>query len=171
MEYFLSLLPSIQQWGIWGYWIFLLVAALESSTFVGIILPGSAIVVIAGLLSAQGFFDIGDMIWFVAMGAIMGDNISYYLGRHAHQFFKKENKIFKLSHVKKGELFFQKHGNKSVFLGRFIGPIRSIVPFIAGLSQMNYWTFLFWNVTSAFIWSATTLGIGYFFGGTLNLFK
>ena len=156
MDYFQSLLPDIQHLGIWGYWVFLLVAALESSTFVGIIVPGSTIVVVAGVLSAQGFFDIGDMIWFVASGAIIGDNVSYYLGRHANQFFKKENKFFKLSHVRKGERIFEKHGNKSVFLGRFIGPIRSIVPFIAGLSKMNYWTFLFWNVTSAVLWSAST---------------
>lgn len=171
MDYFQTIIPNIQNLGVWGYWIFLLVASLESSTIVGIIIPGSAIVVLAGILCAQGFFDIGDMFWFVAMGAVLGDNISYYLGTHATQFFKKENKIFKLSHVQKGEQFFKKHGNKSVFLGRFVGPIRSIIPFTAGLSKMNRWTFLFWNVTSALVWSASTLAVGYFFGGTLNLFK
>ena len=56
-------------------------------------------------------FDIDDMIWFVAFGAIVGDNISYYLGTHANQFFKHGNKIFKLTHVEKGERFFKKHGN------------------------------------------------------------
>jgi len=171
MDYFQSLLPAIQNLGVWGYWFFFLVAALESSTVAGIIIPGSTIVAVAGLLCAQKIFDIGDMIWFVTLGAVVGDNISFYLGTHANQFFKKENKIFKLSHVRKGEKFFQKHGNKSVFLGRFIGPIRSIIPFIAGISKMNRWTFLFWNVTSAIVWAISTLAVGYFFGGTLNLFK
>ena len=171
MDYFHSLLPDIQNLGIWGYWVFFLVSALESSTIAGIIIPGATIVVLAGVLAAQGIFDIGDLFLFVAFGAIVGDNISYYLGRHANQFFKKENKIFKLSHVQKGERFFNKHGNKSVFLGRFVGPIRSIVPFIAGISKMNRWTFLFWNVTSAFVWAAATLALGYFFGGSWNFFK
>lgn len=171
MNYFNSLLPHLQSLGLWGYWVIGLVSVLESSTIAGIIIPGATVVVLAGVLAAQGIFDIGDLLWFVAGGAIIGDNISYYLGRHANQFFKKENKIFKLSHVKKGERFFDRHGNKSVFLGRFIGPIRSIVPFIAGLSKMNYWTFLFWNVTSAFIWAVATLGIGYFFGGSWHFFK
>ena len=171
MDYFHSFLPNLQNLGIWGYWIFFLVAALESSTIAGIIIPGSALVALAGLLCAQKVFDIGDMILFVTLGAVLGDNISYYLGTHANRFFKKENKIFKLSHVQRGEKFFQKHGNKSVFLGRFIGPIRSIIPFIAGISKMNRWTFLFWNVTSAIVWAISTLAVGYFFGGTLNLFK
>lgn len=171
MDYFQTVIPDIQNLGVWGYWVFLLAASLESSTIVGIVIPGSAIVVLAGVLCAQGVFDIGDMFWFVAVGAVMGDNISYYLGTHATQFFKKENKIFKLSHVQKGERFFNKHGHKSVFLGRFVGPIRSIIPFTAGLSKMNRWTFLFWNVTSALVWSASTLAVGYFFGGTFHLFK
>ncbi len=171
MDFFNSLIPNLQNLGIWGYLVFGLVAVLESSTIAGVIIPGTTIVVLAGVLSAQGFFDIGDMIWFVAIGAIIGDNISYYLGTHANKFFNKKNKLLKLSHLESGELFFKKHGNKSVFLGRFVGPIRSIIPFIAGLTKMNRWTFFFWNVASAFVWSIATLAIGYFFGGTINIFN
>lgn len=119
-------------------------------------------------LSAQGYLDIRNLIWFAAVGAILGDGIGYYLGTKGIRFFRHENKILKLSHLEKGKAFFQKHGNKSVLLGRFISPLRPIVPFVAGLSRMDRKTFLLWNVISGILWSITFLLLGYFFGNALT---
>ncbi len=168
MELLNFLLPKFQDLGLFGYWVILLIALLESLAFVGAIIPGAIAIILAGFLSAQGYLDLGDLIWFAAIGAILGDGLSYYLGTKGKRFFRVENKLLKLSHLEKGEQFFKKHGNKSIFLGRFIGPIRSIIPFVAGLSQMNRWSFLFWNITSAFLWAAANLSFGYFFGGTIK---
>ncbi len=168
MNYLNHFLPAIEHLGVFGYWLVLIISLLESLAFVGIIFPGSVLVVAVGFLSAHGYFDIGDLIWFAAIGAIIGDGVSYYMGTKGTKLFRNENKILKLSHLDRGKLFFKKHGNKSVFLGRFIGPIRSIVPFIAGLSKMDKLSFLFWNIASAFLWAAAHLFLGYFFGGAVK---
>ncbi|MSR71694.1 MAG: DedA family protein [Candidatus Taylorbacteria bacterium] len=168
MEFLTLLLPTFQHLGVWGYWVVALVSLLESLAFVGAVIPGAIIVVLAGFMSAQGYFDFGDLIWFAAIGAILGDSLSYYLGTRGTKLFRAENKLLKLNHLAKSEQFFKKYGNKSIFLGRFIGPIRAIVPFVAGLSKMNQWSFLLWNVTSAFLWAVVHLLLGYFFGGAIK---
>ena len=154
--------------GIFGYWLVLLVAFLESLVAVGVIVPGAVLVTFAGFLSSQGYLDIGDLIWFAAVGAILGDGLSYYLGTKGKRFFHNENKFLKLAHLEKGERFFRTHGSKSIFLGRFIGPIRSVVPFVAGLSGMKQSSFLFWNILSGIVWAASHILIGYFFGNALK---
>ena len=172
MEAFLtSLLPITAHMGVFGYWLILFVSLLESLAFVGVIIPGTVIVIFAGFLAAEGYLELGDLIWFSALGAILGDSLSYWIGTRGTRFFRNENKILKLSHIEKGERFFKKHGNKSVFLGRFIGPLRATVPFIAGLSKMNAWSFLVWNIVSAFLWATLNLLIGYFFGGVAENIK
>lgn len=165
VDYLNYFLPAIEHLGMFGYWLVLFVSLLESLAFVGVIIPGSLLVITAGFLSAHGYFDIGDLIWFAMVGAVLGDGISYYLGTKGTRFFRNENKILKLSHLDRGKNFFKKHGNKSVFLGRFIGPVRPIIPFVAGLSKMDKKSFVFWNVISAFLWAVANLFLGYFFGG------
>jgi len=168
MDFLHSIFPNIQHLGLWGYWIVFLVAFLESLVLVGSILPGSTLIIFAGFLSAHGYLDIGDLIWFAAIGAILGDGLSFYLGSQSTRFFHLENKVLKLKHLQRGQVFFQKHGNKSILLARFIGPIRSIVPFIAGLFKMKKGPYLFWNVTSALLWAPAYLFLGFFFGGSLK---
>lgn len=168
MEFLTSLLPTLQHLGFLGYWLVLLVSLGESLAFVGTVVPGGVIVVLAGFFSARGYLDLGDLIWFAAIGAILGDSISYWLGSKGAQLFRSENKILKLSLLEKGETFFKKHGNKSILLGRFIGPLRPIVPFVAGLFKMNIRSFFVWNVTSAFLWATSYLLLGYFFGGAIQ---
>ncbi|MEI8356603.1 MAG: LssY C-terminal domain-containing protein, partial [Deltaproteobacteria bacterium] len=140
-----------------------------SLAFVGIVVPGSTFIVFIGALSARGYWDLADMIWFATIGAILGDGISYSLGKRGKILFKKENRIFKAGYLAKGEAFFKRHGAKSVFLGRFVGPLRPVIPFIAGLSRMEARQFYLWNVISAIIWAGASLLLGYFFGQTWTL--
>lgn len=153
---------------MWGYWIALLIAFLESIAFIGTFFPGSTAIALMGFLASRGYWDIGDLIWFSSVGAILGDFLSYYLGMKGTRFFKDENKYLKASHLEAGEEFFKKHGNKSVFLGRFLSPIRSIVPFVAGLSRMDIKKFLLWNILGGIGWSILHLYLGYFFGGAVR---
>lgn len=171
MEFIDSFLPIVKTLGVWGYWIVLLISLAEALPFIGLIIPGSVLVGFFGFLSAQGYLDIRNLIWFAAVGAILGDGIGYYLGTKGMRFFRHENKILKLSHLETGEAFFQKHGNKSVLLGRFIGVLRPIVPFVAGLSRMDKKTFLFWNVIGGILWSIAYLLLGYFFGSALPVIE
>jgi len=163
------LLPKIEHFQFLGYWVVLLISLLESLAFVGIVVPGSTFIVFVGALTARGYWDLADMIWFAAVGAILGDGISYFLGKKGKILFSEDNRIFKAGYLAKGEAFFKKHGAKSVFFGRFIGPIRPVIPFIAGLSRMEARQFYLWNVMSAIIWASTSLLLGYFFGHAWNL--
>ncbi len=133
------------------------------------IVPGAVVVVFAGVLSAQGYLDLIDLIWFAAIGAILGDTISYYLGSRGKYLFRPESRFFKLSHLERGEQFFKRHGGKSVFLGRFIGWIRPLVPFVAGLLKMRMRTFLLWNISSGVLWAAVHVLLGYAFGNVLGV--
>lgn len=168
MEFFTPLLSPIEHLGLIGYWIILLVTFMESLAFVGVFVPGGILVVLFGFLSAQGYLDLGDLIWFTAIGAILGDSFSYWLGSKGTRFFRNENKFLKFSHLEKGDQFFLKHGEKSILLGRFIGPIRPIIPFIAGLVCMRQQTFLIWNIISGFLWAISYLLLGYFLGGAAS---
>ena len=154
----------MEHYRLLGYWAVFFVSFLESFAFVGAFIPGALFVVLMGALAAKGFYLPVILIGFAAPGAILGDILSYYLGRRGTKLFGEENKILKLSHLEQGENFFKKHGNKSVFLGRFIGPLRPLIPFIAGLMHMRFRTFFFWNVTSAILWSIFYVLVGYFFG-------
>lgn len=171
MEFFTSLLPTIEHLGLIGYWLVLLVSFAESLAFVGEFVPGGIIVVLAGFLSAQGYLDLGDLIWFAAIGAILGDSLSYWFGSKGARLFRNENRILKLSHLEKGEQFFKKHGEKSILIGRFIGPMRPIVPFVAGLFRMRQRTFLLWNIVSGFLWAVGYLLLGYLFGGAASVIE
>ena len=158
------ILPVFSHIGVWGYWLVLFLSFAESVVLVGEVIPGSTLLIFIGFLSAQGILDIGDLIWFAAIGAILGDGLSYYLGTKGTNFFRNENRFLKTTHLERGQRFFKKHGDKSIFLGRFVGFLRPIVPFVAGLSEMDLKRFLFWNITSAFLWAASHLLLGYFFG-------
>lgn len=171
MSFLNHILPTFAHIGMWGYWLVLLVSFLESLVLAGEVVPGAVLVIFAGFLSAQGFLDIGDLIWFAAVGAILGDGLSFYLGTKGTHFFRSENKFLKAAHLERGENFFHKHGSKSIFWGRFIGPLRPLIPFVAGLSKMDKKKFLFWNIVSAFLWSASHLLLGFFFGGALAALK
>jgi len=168
MDFLNYFLPKIEHIGIFGYWIVLFASLGEALPFVGLIIPGAILVGLFGFFSAQGYFDIRGLIWFSAIGAILGDSISYYFGTKGTKFFRQENKILRLSHLEKGKQFFKKHGEKSIFLGRFISPLRPIIPFVAGLFQMDKKVFLFWNIISGILWAISFLLLGYFFGGALN---
>ncbi len=169
MEIFYSLLPSGEHFQVFGYLMVFLIALFESLAFIGLIVPGSTLIIFFGFLASKGYLSFGVAVWCAALGAVMGDYFSFYLGTRGTGLFQENNRIFKKSYLKNGEDFFKKHGDKSVILARFIGPIRPIIPFVAGLSKMNRLEFLVFNVFSGILWSVVTLLIGYFFGGAFDV--
>jgi len=168
LDYLYLILPKFEHLGLWGYWLILFVSFAESFVFIGSFIPGATIVIFFGFLSSIGYLDIGDLIWFAAIGAILGDSFSYWLGTKGIKFFQNENKILKKVHLEKGEAFFKKHGGKSILLGRFISFLRSVTPFVAGLTKMSPLKFISWDILTAFIWAPAHLLVGYFFGNSLQ---
>ena len=114
-----------------------------------------------------------DPWWTAAVavaGAIAGDGISYWLGRHYHQPIRATWPLRRYPALfERGQAYFAAHGGKSVFLGRFFGPVRAIVPIVAGMSNMPAAHFYAMNVLSAFAWAAVHLVPGILFGASLEL--
>ncbi len=118
-------------------------------------------------------------IWLVAgsciLGGILGDSASYAIGRRygskfVEYYFKKENKFFNFSLVKRAHNFFQKKGKKAIFFSRFLGPVAWVMPFIAGTMKMNYKNFLIYNIPAATISISWYLIVGYVLGFSYSLF-
>ncbi|HBC88706.1 MAG TPA: hypothetical protein DCZ94_17320 [Lentisphaeria bacterium] len=171
MDFANHIIRLTESFGFWGYLIAFSLAFLESLAFVGGFIPGSTAIVLLGFMCFRGYLNIYALMAVTVLGAVLGDSVSYWLGTKGTQFFKSENRFLKASHLDLGQKFFEKHGNKSIFLGRFIGIIRPMIPFAAGLSRMNYKVFLFWNVFSGIIWGISHIYLGYFFGGAFKLIE
>jgi len=172
MNFIQLLLPTIEHFHMTGYWIALLAALFETTIGVGLILPGSTIILFMGALAAKGYFDLGDLIWFAAIGAIIGDNINYFIGKkYGLNIFKNGFWFIKPAHFKKGEKFFEKYGSKSVFIGRFIPSIKEVIPLIAGTFGMKRAPFMVWNIFGAIGWSLVWVLPGYFFAQSLDIAK
>lgn len=169
-QFFNAILPSIEHFHLLGYWVAFLAAFLETALVVGLLLPGSTLLLLLGALSAAGYLDFGDLLWFAVAGAILGDNLNYWLGRrYGHQWIQEGVWFLKPEHFEQTRQFFDAHGAKSVFLGRFIPSIKEIAPFVAGSVGMRRRTFLFWNVLGGIGWGLVWIGGGYLFGQSLNL--
>lgn len=144
-----------------------LIAFLEALVGIGLIMPGSVLTVFSGWLAFQGKASIIAIMLSAAIGALLGDLLSYWLGgRFASQIWrwgplKNRQKLLRLT-----ELFFFEHGGKSVFFGRFLGPIRGLVPFVAGASKMNPALFGSYAIVSALLWGISYPGLGYLGGSS-----
>ncbi len=148
------------------YGIIFIISTLESLAFVGLLVPGTTVVLAAGVLASRHLLDFKTLLWCVALGGVVGDTISFLLGRKGITLFDEKSRFFKKEYMEKGQAFFVKHGNKSVLFARFFGPFRPIIPFVAGLVRMDFKIFLFYNITSAFAAAGVYLLFGYFFGET-----
>jgi undecaprenyl-diphosphatase len=142
------------------------VAFLEALVGIGLIMPGSVLTVFSGWLAFHGKAPVSMIMAAAGLGAVLGDLLSYWLGArfgiHLWNWplLKKHEGLLRLA-----ELFFFEHGGKSVLLGRFLGPIRGLVPFVAGASQMRLTVFSGYAVISGILWGISYPGLGYL-GGT-----
>lgn len=163
----ITLLTNLLMEFAWlGNWLFFFLAFTESAPLVGVFVPGATLVTIGGFLASQGYLNPWDILLFATLGAILGDFFSYSLGRWGGEWIK-EKKIINHTILLHGEQFFYKYGNTSIFWGRFFGPIRAIIPFVAGLLRMKRGPFVFWNILSAICWAILNVGAGYFSGSLI----
>lgn len=165
-----SLLPAIEHFHMIGYWIALLVALLETTIGIGLFIPGSTIILFMGVLAAKGYFDLSDLIWFAAIGAIIGDNINYFVGKkYGLKIFANGFWFIKPKHCKKGEDFFERHGSKSIFIRRFIPGLQETIPLFAGTFGMKRLPFMLWSILGAIGWSLIWVLPGYCLAQSLDI--
>ena len=155
--------------GSWGYWIVFFATLLETVIIIGLFVPGSTIVLIFGALSANGYYDFGDLMWFAVLSALLGDNINYYVGKRYGYSWVKNKWFIKEKHFEKGKHFFDTYGAKSLFLGRLIPGLKETFPFIAGSVRMDMKKFILWDLLGCIAWSFEFLSAGYIFGSSLSL--
>ncbi len=169
-----KILHTVTLLGHWGYLIIFLAAFLESSAFLGLLVPGESVVILSGFLASQGYLEIGDCIWVIALGAVLGDSVGYSLGKAlGRRYFERHHRLFLLKerHIHKVDEYFERHGGKTIFFGRFIGILRAMAPFVAGMSRMPYGRFFIYNASGGILWSATFTLLGYFFGQSWQLIE
>ncbi|MBI5793747.1 LssY C-terminal domain-containing protein [Candidatus Uhrbacteria bacterium] len=158
-----DLLPTITNLGVLSYWIIFLIALLESMPLIGLVIPGTIVLLFAGFLSKTGALDLGDLIWFAAAGGILGDAIAYTLGaseRLQNRLLQKFPKRF----VERSEQFIENHGGKSILFARFLAPVRPFVPYLSGMLGMKRLNFYVWNVVSGCVSAVVYLLLGWIFG-------
>lgn len=163
------LVGLIGRMGQWGYLVIFAGALLESAAMLGVFVPGEALVLAAGFFAAQGALDLDALILTVALGAAIGDSLGYELGRRwgRDALVQYGGRVgVTQRRLERVDAFFTRRGGSSVFLGRFVGFARALVPFLAGSSRMPYRRFLAYNVAGAVLWSIAIVLLGYFVGAS-----
>jgi membrane protein DedA with SNARE-associated domain/membrane-associated phospholipid phosphatase len=152
----------------WAYVVLGLLAAAESAAFVGLAIPGETAMLLGGVLAFQGHVNLGVMMATGAAGAVVGDSIGYEIGRLAGKPLKDSRLGHRVGQARwdKAEAYLRAKGGRAVFLGRFVGVLRALVPALAGMSGMPYRTFLPWNLAGGIIWAPGFVLLGYLAGGS-----
>ena len=134
----------------------------------GIPLPGETALIAFGVLASEGHYSIVSVIAVAAAGAIVGDNLGYSLiGRlGGRALFRRWHWLNQYSDrvLPRAEALMARHGGKTVFFGRFVSILRYTVAWVAGLSRMRWWRFLFWNAAGGIAW-ATAVGLISYYAG------
>lgn len=153
----------------WAIVLTLIISFTESLAIIGSIIPGSVTMTAIGILAGSGVMRIDLTLFAATLGAIIGDSTSYLLG---YAFSDRLPHFWPFSRypdwLTYGKKYFARHGGKSVLIGRFIGPLRSIIPLIAGMMHMNHWHFYLSNVISAIAWSLLYILPGVLIGAASN---
>ena len=152
-----------------GPWTYALVgglAFLETGAFVGLIAPGETAVVLGGVVAAEGGVDLPLMLLITWSAAALGDLASFWLGRRLGRRFLIDHgpRIgVTAPRLERVEDFFDRHGGKAILIGRFIGLVRAVAPFLAGSSGMRLRAFLPWSLLGTAAWATTFTLVGYAF--------
>ena len=140
------------------------IVCLESA---GLWLPGETALIAAGVYASKGHLSIAGVIAVAAAAAILGDNIGYWLGREGGRRLLNRYALLKRFAdrvLPPAERFFERHGGKAVFLARFFGGVRVTGAWMAGITRMTWWRFLFWNAAGGIVW-AVSIGLLAFYAG------
>jgi undecaprenyl-diphosphatase len=157
-----------------GGWTYLLVgvfAFAETGAFVGLVVPGETVMLLGGAVAGQGAINVYILIGIAWFAAWAGDTTSFFVGRRLGRGFVLRNgPRFGVSHERfeQVEDYFDRHGGKTIFIGRFIGLVRALAPFIAGSSGMRYRAFVPYSILGTGIWASIHIVIGYLFSRSID---
>ena len=152
--------------GPWTYALVGVMAFLETGAFVGLVAPGETVVMAGGVVAGQGTISLLPLIGLVWVCAVLGDTTSFYIGRRlGRRFLEQHGPRVKITHerLEQVEGYFDRHGGKTILIGRFIGLVRALAPFIAGSSGLAYRRFIPYSIVGCGLWATIFCVIGYLF--------
>jgi membrane-associated protein len=152
--------------GAWTYGLVGALAFLETGAFVGLVAPGETAVVLGGVVAAHGDVSLPLMLMLVWVSAALGDFASFLLGRRlGRRFLVTRGPRIGVTppRLERVERFFDRHGPKAILVGRFVGIVRAVAPFLAGASGMRVRAFLPWSLLGTAAWASVFTLVGYVF--------
>ncbi len=157
---------GIVRWG--GLVMLIVIVFAETGLLIGFFLPGDSLLVTAGLLASPGqrLMSITAMAVLLPVAAIAGNSLGYYIGRAAgpRLFRREDSLLFNKKHLYRAHAFYERHGGKTLVLARFMPIVRTFVPVVAGMAEMEFGAFTFYNVVGGILWIWGMLFLGYSIG-------
>jgi len=153
----------------WGYLIVFVATFLENSIGAGVIVPGETLVIIGGFYARLGELWLPAVAFVAVLGAILGDNLGYWIGRrYGRGFLERHGRRLFVSpeRLEAAEGYYRRHGGKTVFLGRFVPVVRSVGFIVAGVAHMKWKRFIVYDIAGAVIWGIGHSVLGYALGAS-----
>lgn len=156
---------TISAFGVLGI---MAIVFAESGLLIGFFLPGDSLLFTAGFLANVDILKINIhlLVGLLFISAVLGDSVGYTFGRRIGRrlFDRPNSRLFRQEHLQKAEAFYEKYGGKTIILARFIPVVRTFAPVVAGVSKMNYKTFVAYNIIGGVLWAGGITYLGYFLG-------
>ena len=156
----------IDIFGLWSYAVLFLAIFMETGFVVTPFLPGDSLIFAAGAFTAKGSFHLGWLLLILSTAAVLGDTANYWIGHYIGPkvFSQEKHRFFKKEYLDKTHKFYEKYGNETIIIARFVPIVRTFAPFVAGIGTMHYRTFIVYNIAGAIAWVGLFTATGYFFG-------
>jgi undecaprenyl-diphosphatase len=166
------LLDAVQpHFAQWGYLIVFGATFLENAAFVGAVIPGDIVLLIAGVYALRGALELPQVMMLAFAGGVLGDIVGYAAGRYAGRFVAERFGrwlFLPRDRLARVERYFERNGRWAVFLGRFAPVVRALRTFVAGITKMPFLQFVAADVPGAGIWAVAVPLIGYLFAESLT---
>jgi membrane-associated protein len=157
-------LDDLVRWG--GYVVLVAIVFTETGLLIGFFLPGDSLLITAGLVAATGQLNIWWLNGLLIVAAVVGDSVGYAIGRRLgpRLFTRPKSLLFNPRHVERTRVFYARHGPKTIVIARFVPIIRTFAPVVAGVGEMEYRRFVFYNVAGGVAWVTSMTWAGYLLG-------
>jgi membrane-associated protein len=157
-------LDDLIRWG--GYVVLFVIVFTETGLLVGFFLPGDSLLITAGIVATAGGLNIWWLNIVLIVAAITGDSVGYAIGVRLgpRLFTRPQSLLFNPRHIERTRVFYARHGPKTIVIARFVPIVRTFAPVVAGVGQMEYRRFIFYNVAGGVGWVTSMTWAGYGLG-------
>ena len=157
-------LDDLIRWG--GYFVLFAIVFTETGLLIGFFLPGDSLLITAGLVAATGGLNIWWLNVILIVAAVTGDSVGYAIGVRLgpRLFTRPKSLLFNPRHIERTRAFYARHGSKTIVIARFVPIVRTVAPVVAGVGQMEYRRFVFYNVAGGVGWVTSMTWAGYALG-------